>query len=716
MYEIADFAHRISKEMNLDYQHVRNTLSLLSDGATIPFVARYRKEKTGSMDEEVIAALQKRMQQLQALDKRKEAILSALEEQEKLTPELKMLVVNAITMQELEDIYLPYKPKRRTRAMIAREKGLEPLASLILVQGNIDVEKTALTFVIAEKGVASVAEALAGARDIIAEFIAEDRQVRDRIRKLFHRSAVITSKVVSGKEEEGKTYRLYFEWNESLAKAPSHRVLALFRGENEGFLKVNLKVEPEESLSIIERLHLKGNNKASMQVKMAIADAWKRLLEPSMENEIRSVYKEKADAVAIRVFVENLRQLLLAPPLGPKRVLAIDPGFRTGCKLVVLDQHGQLMHNDTIYPHPPNHEVKQAIQKIKNLVNAYKIEVIAVGNGTAGRETEDFIKSIRFESDVMALMVNESGASVYSASKVARDEFPDYDITVRGAVSIGRRLTDPLAELVKIDPKSIGVGQYQHDVDQKALHESLVQTVESCVNAVGVELNTASEQLLSYVSGVGPQMAANIIRYRKEAGGFRDRRELLKVNRLGDKAYEQCAGFLRIRGGDYPLDASAVHPESYSVVEKIAESIGQDVSDLIGRKNLKNEIDLASFLSEKIGKETLNDILNELEKPGHDPRQKFEMFVFSKDIRTINDLQVGMVLNGIVTNITAFGAFVDVGVHQDGLVHLSQLANRYVRDPNEVVKINQKVRVEVLQVDLERNRINLTMKVKEDKP
>jgi protein Tex len=711
MHEIAIYASLISKELNLDYQNVRNTLSLLAEGATIPFIARYRKEKTGSMDEEVIAALQKRLQQLQALDKRKETVLVSIAEQDKLTPELKKLIEDAATMQELEDIYLPFKPKRRTRATIAREKGLEPLALFLLEQQFKAVEPEARRFVNAEKGVNDISEALAGARDIVAEMVAENRLIRERIRQLFHRTSTISSAVIEGKEDEGKTFRLYFEWNETLAKAPSHRILALFRGENEGFLKVKLSVENEKALPIIERVYIKEGSLSASHLKLAVADSWKRLLEPSIENDVRALYKEKADAVAIKVFAENLRQLLLAPPLGPKRVLAIDPGFRTGCKIVVLNENGQLLHNDTIYPHPPNHEVKQAIQKLKNLVNSYKIDVIAVGNGTAGRETEDLIRGIRFETEVMALMVNESGASVYSASKVARDEFPDYDITVRGGVSIGRRLMDPLAELVKIDPKSIGVGQYQHDVDQKALHESLVLTVESCVNAVGVELNTASEQLLSYVSGVGPQLAANIIRYRNEAGGFKSRKELLKVSRLGEKAYEQCAGFLRIREGINPLDASAVHPESYPVVEKIASQIGMPLTDLIGKKDLRNAININDFINSDVGKETLNDILNELEKPGRDPRQKFEMFEFSKNIRSVSDLQPGMELNGIVTNITAFGAFVDVGVHQDGLVHLSQLAERFIRDPNEVVKINQKVRVKVLEVDLDRKRINLTMKL-----
>lgn len=713
MHEITGFAKLISQELNLEYQHVRNVLTLLAEGATIPFIARYRKEKTGSMDEEIIASVQKRMQQLTALEKRREAILSALEEMGKLTPELKRVIEAVQTMQEVEDIYLPFKPKRRTRALIAREKGLEPLALLLLTQKYMDVEKEASAFVKSEIGVDDCDEALAGARDIIAEMVSEDRIVRERLRQNYHKTAALTSVVVKGKEMEGKTYRLYFEWSEPLSKAPSHRLLALFRGENEGFLKLKLDVNAEKANSIINHLYLKSTNQASQQVQMAIQDAWKRLLEPSLENEIRAIYKEKADAVAIKVFAENLRQLLLAPPLGQKRILAIDPGFRTGCKIVILDQHGQLVHNDTIYPHPPTHEVKQAVQKLKNLVNAYKIDVIAIGNGTAGRETEDLVRTIRFDGDVIAIMVNESGASIYSASKVARDEFPDYDITVRGAVSIGRRLMDPLAELVKIEPKSIGVGQYQHDVDQKALNESLIQTVESSVNAVGVELNTASQQLLSYVSGLGPQLAANIIDYRTKVGGFKNRTDLLKVSRLGEKAFEQCAGFLRIRDGENALDASAVHPESYKIVEQIAHKLQLNIADLIGKKEIRKLVHVSDFVQENVGVETINDILSELEKPGRDPRQKFEMFEFAKDVRSVNDLHPGMVLNGIVTNITAFGAFVDIGVHQDGLVHLSQLANRYVRDPNEVVKINQQVKVKVVQVDIERKRINLTMKLDE---
>ncbi len=711
MEVLTGYARRIADEMNLEYQHVRNTLSLLADGATIPFVARYRKELTGSMNEEIIALVQKRWVQLLALDKRRETVLQSIEEQGKLTPELRALIEKAATMQELEDIYLPYKPKRRTRAAIAKEKGLEPLADFIMQQTYRPLMAEARRYVNAEKGVESEEQALAGARDIIAERVSEDRIVRERVRQIFLRHSMLISKVASGKEAEGRTYLTYYDWCEPLPKAPSHRLLAILRGEGEGFLKASVEVDEDRTIGMIQGMFVKSSGDAAEQVEKAIADSFKRLIAPSMETEVREHYKQKADEVAIRVFAENLRQLLLMPPLGQKRVLAIDPGFRTGCKIVILNEQGQLLHNDTIYPHPPNHEVKEAEKKLRTLVNAYKVEVIAVGNGTAGRETELFIRHIRFDRDVMAVMVNESGASVYSASKVARDEFPDYDVTVRGAVSIGRRLMDPLAELVKIDPKSIGVGQYQHDVDQKALSESLNQTVEMCVNAVGVELNTASEQLLSYVSGIGPQLAANIIRHRNENGPFTNRRQLQHVPRLGPKAFEQCAGFLRIRDGENPLDASAVHPESYHIVERMALKTGLSLKEIIGRKDIRQLIDIKEFKDEKAGFETLTDILTELEKPGRDPRQKFEEFEFSKDVRSIQDVQPGMELNGIVTNITAFGAFVDIGVHQDGLVHVSQMAKRYVRDPNQVVKLNQKVRVKVLLVDLERNRINLTMKL-----
>ena len=705
-----DIALQIAKELQLDTHHVANVIKLLGEGATIPFIARYRKEMTGTMNEENVAAVQKRMDQLIEFQKRKDSVIESIREQEKLTPELEQKILEAQTMQEVEDLYLPYKPKRRTRAAIAREKGLEPLAAQIMAQ-NVDlVERLAARYVNAEKGVNSVEEALQGANDIMAEWVSENINGRNRIRKIFHTKGELNASVVKGKEEEGKTYQNYFDFHEPISKAPSHRILALFRAEEEGIIKLKVNVDDDFAVNSLEKIFIKNNNASTELVRKAIADSWKRLLEPSIENEIRAIYKDKADETAIQVFAENLKQLLLAAPMGQKRVLAIDPGFRTGCKVVILSETGALLHNETIYPHPPKSDVTGAMRKVKSLVDAYKVEVIAIGNGTAGRETEDFIRYIKFNRDITAVMVSESGASVYSASKIARDEFPDYDITVRGAVSIGRRLMDPLAELVKIDPKSIGVGQYQHDVDQKKLGESLDQTVMSCVNAVGVELNTASQQLLSYVSGVGPSLAGNIINYREEHGGFKSRRQLHEVPRLGDKAFEQCAGFLRIHGGDNPLDQSAVHPESYHIVEKMAKKLNVNVSDLIGNKELIAKIKPQEFTERDFGMETVNDILKELEKPGRDPRQSFEAFEFDKDIRSIEDLKPGMVLNGIVTNITAFGAFVDIGVHQDGLVHISQMANHYIKDPNEVVHLNQKIRVKVLEVDEKRNRISLTMK------
>jgi uncharacterized protein len=704
------FDLQIAQELQLDTHHVANVIKLLNEGATIPFIARYRKEMTGTMDEEKIATIQKRLEQLVELEKRKESILASIQEQEKLTPELEQRIRDAKTMQEVEDLYLPYKPKRRTRAAIAREKGLEPLAAQIMAQNTNDVSRLATRFVNPQKGVNSLEEALQGAQDIMAEWVSENINGRNRIRKIFHSKGELRSSVVKGKEEEGKTYQQYFDFHEPISKAPSHRILALFRAEEEAIIKLKIKVDDEEAIHTLERIFLKNHNASSDLVQEAIADSWKRLLEPSIENEIRSFYKEKADEIAIKVFAENLKQLLLAAPMGQKRVLAIDPGFRTGCKVVILSETGALLHNETIYPHPPKSDVVGSMRKVKSLVDAYKVEVIAIGNGTAGRETEDFIRYIKFNRDITAVMVSESGASVYSASKIARDEFPDYDITVRGAVSIGRRLMDPLAELVKIDPKSIGVGQYQHDVDQKKLGESLDQTVMRCVNAVGVELNTASQQLLSYVSGVGPALAANIINYREEQGGFKSRRQLHEVPRLGDKAFEQCAGFLRIHGGDNPLDQSAVHPESYHIVEKMAKHLNVKVNDLIGNKALIGKIHPKDYVEHDFGLETVGDILKELEKPGRDPRQDFEAFEFDKDIRDIEDLKAGMTLNGIVTNITAFGAFVDIGVHQDGLVHISQMADHYIKDPNEVVHLNQKVRVKVLEVDVNRKRISLSMK------
>ena len=710
MNDILDFSNQIAKEFSITTNVASNVIRLLNEGCTVPFIARYRKEMTNTMNEEVVAAIQKRLLQLEELEKRKEAVLKSIAEQEKLTPELEANIKNAKTLQDVEDLYLPYKPKRKTRAEIARQKGLEPLAKMIMSQNSDDVEGLALRYIDKEKGVETTKEALKGACDIMAEWVSENIKGRNLIRKIYHKEGIISSSLVKGKEEEAKTYQQYFDWKESVADVPSHRILAMFRAESEGLLKVKLKINDEEALKTLDSIFVKGDNASTDLVQDAIDDAWKRLLEPSLETEIRALYKEKADEVAVKVFAENLRQLLLAAPVGQKRTLALDPGFRTGCKVVILNEYGALLHNETIFPHPPQNEIRQATNKIRSLVNAYKIEVIAIGNGTAGRETEDFIRGIKFDRDIIAVMVNESGASVYSASKVARDEFPEYDITVRGAVSIGRRLMDPLAELVKIDPKSIGVGQYQHDVNQKLLNEELGHVVESCVNAVGVELNSASEQLLSYVSGVGPQIASNIVKYRNENGGFKSRKQLLKVPRLGEKAYEQCAGFLRIHGAAQPLDASAVHPESYHIVEKMAKKLDVEVVDLIGNKELIAKINPKEFIEKDFGIETINDIIAELEKPGRDPRKTFEVFEFSKNIRTINDLKPGMQLFGIVTNITAFGCFVDIGVHQDGLVHISQITDQYIKDPNEVVKLNQKVNVRVIEVDIERKRISLSMK------
>lgn len=705
----------IAAELNLGEGFVQNTINLLEGGATIPFIARYRKEMTGSMDEVAIAQVRDRLSQLKDLDSRRIAIIKSLTEQEKLTPELESAVANAVSMAELEDIYLPYKPKRKTRASIAREKGLGPLADLIFSQRYDDVENRAEKFIDPEKGVNTAVEAIQGACDIIAETINEDAYARKRIRHLFEKESQISSRVVKGKDQDGINFEMYFDYHEHLHRAPSHRVLAMFRGENEGFLRISVEVNDEQAHEILERMFVKGNNAASKLVKEAIKDSSKRLLFPSIETEMRQWAKLKADREAIRVFAENMRQLLLAPPLGQKNVLAIDPGFRTGCKIVCLDKQGKLLHNETIYPHPPQNEVKEAIHKIKSLVNAYKIEAIAIGNGTAGRETERLIRAIGFDREVIALAVNESGASVYSASAVARKEFPDYDITVRGSVSIGRRLMDPLAELVKIEPKSIGVGQYQHDVDQSALMQSLEDTVVSCVNRVGVEVNTASEELLTYVSGLGPNLAKNIISYRNEQGPFKSRSEFRKVPRFGEKAFEQSAGFLRIRDAKNPLDRSSVHPESYAVVDQMAKKMKCTIDDLMSKSELRLQIRLDEFVSEKAGMPTLQDIMLELAKPGRDPRQQFEMFEFDKHIHAIGDLRKGMKLSGIVTNITNFGIFVDLGVHQDGLVHISQLADRFVKDPNEVVKLNQKVKVEVLEVDMERKRIQLTMKGQDTK-
>ena len=701
----------IAQQLNLGARQVEKTIELLEQGATVPFIARYRKEATGSLDEVQITAIRDLLLRLKELDKRREAVLASIAEQGKLTPELETQIQAAATMTELEDLYLPFRPKRRTRATMAVERGLEPLANELLKQYPCDVERLAASYVNADKGVNSVEDALAGARDIIAERVSENVQARNRVRTLFRRSAQLTSKVVKGKEEDGGKFESWFDWKEYAMRAPSHRILALFRGEEEGVLRVHvLPPDDEPAYEMLERQFVRGSSEASEQVRLAVRDGYKRLLQPSIETEYWNLLKEKADKEAIRVFAENLRQLLLASPLGQKRILAIDPGFRTGCKTVCLDAQGQLLHNETIYPFTSVREERAAIAKLEALVEAFHIEAIAIGNGTAGRETEEVVKRCRFKNKLIAVMVSESGASVYSASDVARREFPDYDVTVRGTVSIGRRLMDPLSELVKIDPKSIGVGQYQHDVNQTLLQESLQDVVVSCVNSVGVELNTASRELLSYVSGIGPSLADKIVDYRNHEGPFESRRQLLKVERLGEKAFEQCAGFLRVRESANPLDRSAVHPERYALVERMARDAGATVEQLMADKALREKIDIRQYVSADCGLPTLQDIMKELDKPGLDPRAKFEVFEFDKNVTRIEDLREGMVLPGIVTNITAFGAFVDVGVHQDGLVHVSQMANRRVNDPSEIVHLHQHVQVKVLEVDLRRRRISLSMK------
>ena len=704
----------ISQELGVNSRQVSTTISLLDDGATVPFIARYRKEMTGSLDEVQITTIRDRVQQLRDLDKRREAVLKSITEQGKLTPELEQQIQGAETMAMLEDIYLPFKPKRKTRASMAREKGLQPLADSLLLQEKDSVSTLAAAFIDPEKGVSSEEEALAGARDIIAEQIAEDAEIRAKARQLFLEKGLFVSRVVPGKEEAALKYKDYFEWSEPLQDAPSHRVLAMRRGEKEEMLYLDITVEEELVLTAMEKSYIKASNEAAAQVKTALHDSYKRLLKPSMETEVRVLTRQKADDEAIRVFADNVRQLLLAAPLGQKRLLALDPGFRTGCKTVVLDAQGALLENTTIFPHNGAGGLAEAAKTVELLVKRYEVEAIAVGNGTAGRETEDFVRKLGLK-DVSIVMVNESGASIYSASEVAREEFPDYDVTVRGAVSIGRRLMDPLAELVKIDPKSIGVGQYQHDVDQHKLQSSLDDTVISCVNAVGVELNTASKQILAYVSGLGPSLAQQIVNYRVANGPFKSRKELKKVPRLGDKAFEQAAGFLRIRQAEYPLDASAVHPERYALVEQMAKDLQANVQDLLTNEALRKQIDLQKYVSDEVGLPTLNDIIAELSKPGRDPREQFEEFKFTDGVNSISDLRLGMKLPGIVTNITNFGAFVDIGVHQDGLVHLSQLANRFVSDPNEVVKVQQHVMVTVTEIDEKRNRIGLSMK-SDDKP
>jgi len=703
-----NYGEIIAKNLSLSNHQVDNTLRLLDEGATIPFISRYRKEATGSLDEVQLFEIQKIHTQLLDLDKRREAILKSIEEQGKLSEELKGQIDNAGTMNELEDIYLPYKPKKKTRASIAREKGLEPLAKILMKQQEVMLEKRAGEFLTDE--VSSLEDALQGARDIIAEWVSENKRSREAIRKLFGRTSKIESKLTKGKEEEGIKYKDYFEFSESLAKCPSHRLLAMFRGEDEGFLRISLEPEKEAANELLENIFVKGNLEVSEQVREAGRDSYKRLLQPSIETEFRKLSKEIADEQAIKVFAENLRQLLMAAPLGEKSVLALDPGFRTGCKLVCLDPQGNLQHNATIYPHPPQKETGAAAKKITSLVSQYKIEAIAIGNGTASRETEQFIRKLRFDRELQVFVVNESGASIYSASKIAREEFPDFDVTVRGAVSIGRRLVDPLAELVKLDPKSIGVGQYQHDVDQGRLKESLDQVVESSVNKVGVNLNTASKHLLTYISGLGPTLAQNIVEHRKENGPFSSRKQVLKVARMGDKAFEQSAGFLRIPGGAHPLDNSAVHPESYKVVEKMATDQKCQLQDLIHDESYRSRISLEKYVTDTTGMPTLKDIMEELAKPGRDPRSRIKVFEFAQDVHSISDLKDGMVIPGIVTNITNFGAFVDVGVKQDGLVHISQLADRFISDPNEIVKIHEHVKVRVLSVDIERKRIQLSMR------
>ncbi len=697
----------IAKKLALHDWQVENTIRLMDGGATVPFISRYRKEMTGSLDEVQIMNIKEEYDRLKELDARREAVIKSIEEQEKMTPELKQKIDAALTMAELEDIYLPYRPKRRTRATIAREKGLEPLAQIIMEQRENDPWQKAEEYLTDE--VPSVEEALSGASDIIAEWVSEDEKARRQLRQLYEKEAVIISRVIKGKEADGIKFSDYYEWSESLKKCPSHRLLAMRRGEEEGFLRLAIEPEEDRALNILNKIFIKGRNASSDLVESAVKDSWKRLLSSSMETEFRNLSKEKADIEAITVFADNLRQLLLGSPLGEKNVLAIDPGYRTGCKVVCLDRQGNLLHNETIYPHPPQNETALSIKKILSLVNAYKTEAIAIGNGTASRETEDFIKYIKFDRDIQVFVVSEAGASIYSASKTAREEFPDYDVTVRGAVSIGRRLMDPLAELVKIDPKSIGVGQYQHDVDQGKLQKSLDDVVISCVNAVGVEVNTASKHLLTYVSGLGPQLAQNMVDYRAENGPFKSRKDFLKVKRMGDKAFEQSAGFLRIRNAENPLDSSGVHPESYHVVEQMSRDLGCEVRELMMDEDKRKAIKLEKYVTNVTGLPTLKDIMQELAKPGRDPRSKIKEFSFA-DIHTMEDLVQGMIVPGIVTNITRFGAFVDIGIKQDGLVHISNMSDKYVSDPSTVVKLHQHVMVKVIAVDIERKRIQLSMK------
>ena len=702
------FCKLLAQSLGIAQPQIERTIALLDDGASIPFISRYRKEATGSLDEVQIGNIKEEYDRLRELAKRKESILSTIDEQGKLTDELRQRIEACWNTTELEDIYLPYKPRRRTRAEVAREHGLEPLAKIIMSQRNDRIETTATRFVSPE--VPDAESAVKGACDIIAEWVAENEQARNTVRRGFEQSGIVCAKVVKGKEEEGDKYRDYFAWSEPLRRCSSHKILAIRRGENEGILRVSIAPDDEQALPRLQHLFVKGKGEASNLVAQAVTDSYKRLLRPSIESEFAASSKAKADDEAIAIFAENVKQLLLAPPLGQKRVLAIDPGFRTGCKVVCLDAQGNLLHNETIYPHPPRQDYAGAARKLTQLVESYKIEAIAIGNGTAGRETEQFVTHLRYDRKIQVFVVSESGASIYSASKAAREEFPHHDVTVRGAVSIGRRLIDPLAELVKIDPKSIGVGQYQHDVDQPKLKRSLDRVVEYCVNSVGVNVNTASKHLLTYISGLGPQLAQNIVEYRQTHGDFGRRSDLLRVPRMGVKAFEQSAGFLRIPHADNPLDNSAVHPERYAIVEQMAADLGCSIEELITDKSLKNKLDLTRYISGDVGMPTLNDIMAELDKPGRDPRRYIEMMEFDAKVKTLDDLQEGMVLNGIVTNITQFGCFVDIGIKENGLVHISQMADRYVSNPAEIVAMHQPVRVRVIGIDRTRKRIQLSLK------
>lgn len=700
----------IAQELNISSKSVKATIQLLDEGATVPFISRYRKEVTGELDEVAVRDIQLRYEKLKEISKRKEYILEVISQQNALTPELKVKIENTFDSVALEDLFLPFKPKRRTKAAVAREKGLEPLAKMIMSQNVDNVENVAQRYVKGE--VDSIETAIAGALDIIAEWISESESARSVVRNVFERSAVISSQIAKGKEAEAENYLNYKEFSQSLRNCSSYRYLAIRRGEEEGLLKVSISIDDESAIDRLNKIFVKRHAKSDVAelVQKAVKDGYKRLLRPSIETEISAIAKSKADDKAINTFSENLRQLLMAPPLGRKRVMGLDPGYRTGCKVVCLDEQGNLLHNDVIYPCQPKNDIKGASRKVSYLVEAYKIEAIAVGNGTASRETERFLTNMRFPHKVQVFVVNESGASIYSASKVAREEFPDKDVTVRGAVSIGRRLIDPLAELVKIEPKSIGVGQYQHDVDQTKLKDALDYTVSSCVNLVGVNVNTASTQLLSYVSGIGSLLATNIVKYRSENGDFRSREQLLDVPRMGAKSYQQCAGFLRIPNADNVLDNTSVHPESYDVITRIADDIGCSVEQLIAQKEMHSKIDLMKYVDDKIGLPTLNDIMHELEKPGRDPRTAIKVFSFDESLRTIEDVKPGMVVNGIVNNITDFGAFVDIGVKESGLVHVSQLCDKFVSSPTDIVSIHQHVKVKVLDVDLSRRRISLTMK------